>query len=126
MKRIHLPAAALLAFVLVVVLVSANGFFTVRVTEHLCVLAEEVLLEPDADGRVRAVEELTLAYERFERVACLSISHEDLAPVRTALADLRGAAPSDERTALLQAKSRLIDALRHLGRLCVPDLYGFF
>ncbi|MCQ2413992.1 MAG: DUF421 domain-containing protein [Clostridia bacterium] len=65
-------------------------------------------------------EEARQLYGEFldlERTIALSVNHEDLTHVEESFADFVGCAEAQDTAALLQAKSRLSDALMHLGRL---------
>ena len=113
--------AALAVLALTFCAVTANGIYVRRATEKLCAEAEK-LLEANADQTEKA-----LAFEReWESVhGMLSISiHEcRLERVCDAVAELKGAAFSDDREGYTEAAHRLAAVLSELadGEKC-----GFF
>ncbi len=56
-------------------------------------------------------------FEKAERFISLTVSHDDLTNIEEGFAELIGAAEGGNTDELLKVKSRLSDALRHLGRL---------
>lgn len=60
-------------------------------------------------------------YDEFlddERFISLTVSHEDLRDIEKGFSEVITAAKMEDADELERAKSRLVDALLHLGRLC--------
>ena len=65
-------------------------------------------------------EKITALYEEFktdERYISLTVSHDDLTNIEAAFAEMIGAARAESHEQFIITKSRLEDALSHLGRL---------
>lgn len=56
-------------------------------------------------------------FEKAEKYISLTVSHDDLTNIEESYAELIGAAKAKDEDEILKAKSRLTDALAHLGRL---------
>ena len=68
-----------------------------------------------------AFESYAALYDEFisdERYISLTVNHEDLREVEREFAEIIAAAKNHDADGIGAAKSRLVDALGHLGRLC--------
>ena len=66
-------------------------------------------------------EVFSLLYDNFlkdEKFISLTVSHEDLRDIEKSFSEIIAAARMNDTVEVQKAKSRLIDALLHLGRLC--------
>ncbi|MBQ7314517.1 MAG: DUF4363 family protein [Clostridia bacterium] len=108
---------AILLLVIIALFVGINAWYITSTVDEYLATWQTLEAPEHVSGLLTDVRRLREDYTRFEEYVSLTISHEDLMNLRTALADLEGAAEGDDRAAFLQAKSRLVDALVHLRRL---------
>ena len=110
MKSALIAGGVLLALIIGVIF---NSFFIINATEEFIKEIEEI-------GEADATEKLVTVREKFERIRwiiTLSVSHDDILNIEEAFAEAIGAARGNDSAELRIAKSRLTDALKHLGRL---------
>ena len=110
MRSALIAGGVLLALIIGVIM---NSFFIIGVTE-------ELIEEIEGIGDVDAVEKLVTVREKFDGIRwiiTLSVSHDDILNIEEAFAEAIGAARGADTAELQIAKSRLTDALVHLGRL---------
>ena len=94
----------------------ANSYYIKCVTINLT----ERINAVDIDNMESAKEEFESIYNKFkkaERYISLTVSHDDLTNIEEGFADIMGAFEAGAKTSIVMIKSRLTDALEHLGRL---------
>ena len=121
-----LHTAAIVLLLCIAVLVTANAIFITRTVDAYTAEIGALPEKENVQVLCTDIARLRAEYNTFEVFWSLSVSHDDLMNVRTAFADLEGAAKANDLTAFVQAKSRLTDALRHLGRLSALNFYSVF
>lgn len=107
MKPIKISAFFL--FLLIAAII-ANSVYIQKTTSELVKLLEL------AD--YASYEDLAETFKRRERFISLTVSHDDLTNIEEGFAELIGAVSANDEASLATIKSRLIDSLEHLGRLC--------
>ncbi len=122
--KIHYTA--ILILLVIVVLVCANAWYICDTADAYLATWSTLQVPQHVDGLLPMVQSFREEYVRFERIVSLTVSHEDLTNIATALSDLQGAALGDDRAAFLQAKCRLTDALAHLKRQNGCSVYSIF
>lgn len=65
-------------------------------------------------------------YKKKSSYISLTVNHEDLTDIENSFAEIIGAARSGDVEGIITIKSRLISALRHLGRLTGINLDSIF
>ena len=101
------------------ILVVGFVFVNARVIESKAEEYRKEVAALPAEGE-NLSEQIRTLYEDFrkdERYISLSVSHEDLTNIEEAFAEMIGAAEVADAAQFTVAKSRLEDALSHLGRL---------
>ncbi len=71
----------------------------------------------DTSNAVTEFEAAARKFEKAEKFISLTVSHDDLTSIEEGFAELIGAARGGNTDEILKVKSRLSDALKHLGRL---------
>ena len=113
MKAVRISAAVLVFLLLSVVL---NSLYISKLTEKFA----DRIQETDTEDLETASESLKRAREDFkkaEQFISITVSHDDLTNIEESFADIIGAAEAGMKVDVITIKSRLEDALRHLGRL---------
>lgn len=105
--------AAITLLIILVLSVLANSYCISAVTDGLC---EDIELAASNGCDAAEVEAAFQKFKRAEKFISLTVNHADLADAEDAFGELIAAA-GDDAEAVRAAKSRLTDALRHLGRL---------
>lgn len=122
--KLHTVAIVLL--LCIAILVTANSIFITRTVDTYTAQIRALTEEGDVQALHADIARLRADYDAFEAFWSLSVSHDDLMNIRTAFADLEGAAKANDTISFIQAKSRLIDALMHLRRLSALNFYSVF
>ncbi len=108
-----------LAYVILVLLtisIAVNSIVLGKMTKSLAKDIESVDISNTKEATIE-YEKLCKRFEKAEKYISLSVSHDDLTNIEESFAELIGAADADNTDEMMKAKSRLVDALKHLGRL---------
>ena len=76
----------------------------------------------DLTATAEKLKEIHREFKKAEKIISITVSHDDLTNIEESFADMIGAAEAKMETNVITAKSRLEDALRHLGRLSSINL----
>ena len=118
MKSAKIAAAVL---IILITLVFLNSFFISNLANKFAEKLEKI----DLGSEDFAYEELKALKNEFEtrRIwITLTVSHDDISSIEEAFSDIIGAALAKERSEMIITKSRLENALRHLGRLSAINI----
>lgn len=108
-----IAATVILALVLTFVFVNAAV-----IERKAAAYGENVAaLSPKDEGILDAVTSLYENFQADERYISLTVNHDDLTNIEEAFAEMIGAAKAKDAEQFTITKSRLEDALAHLGRL---------
>ena len=113
MKAVRIAGIVLLLLLTSVIL---NSVYISKITEKFADRIQEI----DTDNLETATEILKNIREDFkkaEKFISITVSHDDLTNIEEGFADIIGAAEAGMKVDVITIKSRLEDALRHLGRL---------
>ena len=113
MKAVRIATAV---FVLLLIAVILNSIYIDKTTEKFA----DIIKEIDTKNLSETAETLKSVYKKFkesEKFISLTVSHDDLTNIEESFADIIGAAEAGMTVDVITIKSRLEDALRHLGRL---------
>lgn len=113
MKAVRIAGIVLLLLLTSVIL---NSVYISKITEKFADRIQEI----DTDNLEVATEILKNIREDFkkaEKFISITVSHDDLTNIEEGFADIIGAAEAGMKVDVITIKSRLEDALRHLGRL---------
>ena len=113
MKAVRIAGIVLLLLLTSVIL---NSIYISKITEKFADRIQEI----DTDNLETATEILKNIREDFkkaEKFISITVSHDDLTNIEEGFADIIGAAEAGMKVDVITIKSRLEDALRHLGRL---------
>jgi len=113
MRAVKISSAVLILLLAAVIL---NSVYISKITENF---ADKIQDTNTEDLKV-AAENLKGVREEFkkaEKFISITVSHDDLTNIEEGFADIIGAAEAGMRVDVITIKSRLEDALRHLGRL---------
>ena len=113
MKTVYV-AAILLAVTLIAVVINS------RVLKWMINdIADEVMAaeERDAEAAFKEYTEIFEKYKKKSSYISLTVNHEDLTDIENSFAEIIGAAKSGDIDGVITIKSRLVSALKHLGRL---------
>lgn len=103
-------------FIILVVAILCNSFFISKVTKELAEDVDKVQIE-DIESATEKFESLFNKFRNMEKYISLTVSHDDLTNIEESFSEIIGAAKAKDSDALTREKSRLKDALLHLGRL---------
>lgn len=107
--------AATIALILLIISVFANSVLVAKTVNEFAEKLEKIDF-----SEAHSYEDLKILKSDFEsarRWITLTVSHDDISYIEEAFADIVGAIDADEESDIIISKSRLINALRHLGRL---------
>ena len=122
MKTLKLGYSILIILTLLVI---ANSIAIKHITDSLSDDISAVIIHENA----HLADEYEQIYKKFERAAkyiSLSVSHDDLTNIEESFSELIGAAKAENSDEMMKAKSRLVDALEHLGRLSGINIDSIF
>ena len=113
MKAVRIASAVLVLLLMAVVL---NSIYISKTTEKFA----DTIRDISTENLKNATEQFKKAHEEFkqaEKFISITVSHDDLTNIEESFADIIGASEAGMRVDVITIKSRLEDALRHLGRL---------
>ncbi len=117
--------AALITLTVLVLLIAINSTLITRAVDEMytvSVSGEDTTLEA-IEAKYKKIDEIFSSRELF---ISLSVSHEDLSDIKMLLYEIKGALAAYDLDAAIIAKSRLDDALLHLGRLSSLNIESIF
>lgn len=91
-------------------------------------ITDEIISAEESDAAI-AEAEYTKIFEHYKSRALyisLTVNHEDLTDIENSFSEIIGASKAGDMDAVITAKSRLISALMHLGRLAGINLDSIF
>ena len=94
----------------------SNSIMIGHITENLKDEIESID-QSDIESALPKYRKSLKNFEKAEKYISLTVSHDDLTNIEESYAELIGAAIAMDDTGVQKAKSRLVDALEHLGRL---------
>ncbi len=122
MKTVRFASVIFLILLIAVTLNSiAIGNIISDLTEKLTYAEEE--------NMAAAKDEYELIYKKYksyEMYISLTVSHDDLANLEDAFAEIIGAAKAGDRDGVITTKYRLINCLGHIKRLSGINIYSVF
>lgn len=116
-------AAALLVITLLTVII--NSWVLKNMIDEITNEVEAA----EEENTELAFAEYTEIFEKYKKKSSyisLTVNHEDLTDIENSFAEIIGAARSGDVEGIITIKSRLISALRHLGRLTGINLDSIF
>ena len=116
---------SVLALILLIGIVLSNSFYIGKVCKEL----REDIESVEGDDAALLCDEYERIFKKFkkaERIISLSVSHDDLTNIEEGFAEMIGAAKAGGEVGLSTVKSRLKDALEHLGRLSGINIDSVF
>ncbi|MBO7304726.1 MAG: DUF4363 family protein [Clostridia bacterium] len=116
---------ALVALVVLIAAVLVNSIYIGKVSRELMDKIEQVEGE-DAALLCDEYERIFEEFKKAERIISLTVSHDDLTNIEEGFAEIIGAARAGGEVGLSTVKSRLADALEHLGRLSGINIDSIF
>lgn len=107
---------AVTVFLVLFVAIILNSLYISNATEKF---ADEIskIDTKDLSDTTKRLEEICADFKKAEKFISITVSHDDLTNVEESFADIIGAAEAGMEQNVITIKSRLEDALRHLGRL---------
>ena len=118
MKAVRIASATLIILLAVIII---NSVYISKTTEKFA----DKIKETNTEDLAVTAEQLRQIYSQFkkaEKIISITVSHDDLTNIEEGFADIIGAAEAGMRANVITVKSRLEDALRHLGRLSSINL----
>ena len=107
---------ASLCLTIVLLSITANSVYITKTTEEFANAVKEIDTE-NLDITADKLKEIYAEFKKAERFISITVSHDDLTNIDESFSDMIGAAEAGIRANVIAIKSRLEDALRHLGRL---------
>ncbi len=90
-------------------------------------LAEQIdSCDPRSPSAEKDFKKIFREFEKKEKFISLTVSHDDLTNIEEGFAELIGAAEAGNISEMEKQKSRLTDALGHLGRLSGFNIDSIF
>lgn len=107
---------AISVFLILFVAIILNSLYISNRTEKI---ADEIskIDTNDLSKTKKRLEEICADFKKAEKFISITVSHDDLTNIEESFADIIGAAEAGMTANVITIKSRLEDALRHLGRL---------
>ncbi len=113
MKAVRIATVTLILLFAAVVL---NSIYIDKVTEKFADRISKTDTQNLEDAK-KEFEKLNEEFKKTEKFISITVSHDDLTNIEESFADIIGAANAGIHADVTTIKSRLEDALRHLGRL---------
>ena len=93
-----------------------NSLYISKTTEKFADRIKETDTE-DLTAAAEILKDTHRDFKKAEKFISITVSHDDLTNIEEGFADIIGAAEAGMTVDVITIKSRLEDALRHLGRL---------
>ena len=113
MKAVPIAFSGLIVLLVLVIL---NSLYISRTTEKLADEIKEIKTD-DLSLTAKELKRVYADFKKSEKFISITVSHDDLTNIEESFADIIGASEGGTAANVLTIKSRLEDALRHLGRL---------
>ena len=113
MKAVRIAVITLIVLLTVVIL---NSIYIDSTTKKIADKIKEIDTE-DLDATAKELKKIYDDFKKSEKLISITVSHDDLTNIEESFADILGAAEAGIKANVITIKSRLEDALRHLGRL---------
>lgn len=113
MKAFKIATAVLVILIAAVIL---NSIFIGRITNDLAKRIDTLDVE-EIEIASKEIEEIYGDFKRAEKYISITVSHDDLTNIEESFSDIIGALNAGRKSDVIIIKSRLFDALGHLGRL---------
>lgn len=113
MKAFKIATAVLVILIAAVIL---NSIFIGRITNDLAKRIDALDVE-EIEIASKEIEEIYGDFKRAEKYISITVSHDDLTNIEESFSDIIGALNAGRKSDVIIIKSRLFDALGHLGRL---------
>ena len=113
MKPMKIASAALLFLLALVIL---NSIYIGSITEFFADRIKEIETD-ELSVTANEIKKIYADFKKNEKIISITVSHDDLTNIEESFADIIGAAEAGMAANVITIKSRLEDALRHLGRL---------
>ncbi len=111
---------AIIVLIVLLVLIVINSIYIKRLTDEIAKRVEAV--DISSENAEENFKEICAYFKKSERFISITVSHDDLTNIEEAFSDIIGAAMADSEIDMTITKSRLTDALRHLGQLSSINL----
>ena len=115
--------AAVILALTVFCAVTANSLIISRSIDEIY---EDISGAPDTPSATEVYLGIYEDFNRREKYISLTVSHEELGNIRNCFAEIIGACRARNEEDLIIAKSRLMESLLHLRRLCSVSLESIF
>ena len=113
MRAVKISSAVLILLLAAVIL---NSVYISKITENFADKIQDTNTE-DLKVAAESLKGVREEFKKAEKFISITVSHDDLTNIEEGFADIIGAAEAGMRVDVITIKSRLEDALRHLGRL---------
>ncbi|MBE6644362.1 MAG: DUF4363 family protein [Ruminococcaceae bacterium] len=107
---------AVICLFTVFVSIIGNSIYISKTTEKFADAIKEIDTN-NLEMTSNKLKEIYASFKKAERFISITVSHDDLTNIDESFSDIIGAAEAGMKTSVITIKSRLEDALRHLGRL---------
>ena len=107
---------AIAVLIILAAAVLANSLYIKHITTELTKMINAVDTE-DMEKTKREFADIYDKFKKAEKYISITVSHDDLTNIEEGFADIMGAIEAGAHTSIIMIKSRLSDALEHLGRL---------
>jgi hypothetical protein len=107
---------AIAVLLLLATAILANSYYIKYITSDLTKRINAVDIE-NTETAKKEFEGIYNKFKKAERYISLTVSHDDLTNIEEGFADIMGAFEAGAKNSIIMIKSRLTDALEHLGRL---------
>ena len=121
--KINIFAYSILIILILVIV--TNSIFIGKVTKDLAKEVDAVKTD-DMTSATEEYEKILSSFRKAEKLISLTVSHDDLTNREESFSEIIGAAKAKDEASLIREKSRLRDALMHLGRLSQISLESIF
>ena len=107
---------SILILVILTISVYANSIYIGHTTKTIAEKVDKIDTE-NTENAAESFDELFDEFKKAERYISITVSHDDLTNIEENFSEIIGAANAGNNIGVTTAKSRLKDALIHLGRL---------
>ena len=107
---------SIIILILLTVSVYANSLYIGHTTKSIAKMVESINTD-DAEIAVQDFQTIFDEFRKAEKYISITVSHDDLTNIEESFSEIIGAANAGNLVGVKTVKSRLKDALLHLGRL---------
>lgn len=116
-------ATAVIIALLLFCTVNANSMMLTRGIDKICAELDNTPNTPDSEAEYMQIYG---RFDKYEKFISLTVSHDELGNIRDCFAELLGACRAKSEADIITAKSRLVEMLIYLRRLCSVSLDSIF